>query len=90
MHLTDAMRQTLILIDQYDGAVRHWYGDIKQEWSWRIGDASRSRSVDKCIRAGCLKVADRDRAVLTPLGRRVVVELKGDSYAKEAKAAARG
>ena len=75
MKLTMSMRWCLILLDQSGEALRVWSGKRGYEWSWRINDAAMSIQVDRCIRAGLLDVASRDRVVLSPLGQRILRQI---------------
>ena len=72
MKLTSSMRRCLILLSQSGEALRVWSGRRIAEWTWRINGTPMSYSIDRCIRAGLLEVASRDRVVLSPLGKRVV------------------
>ena len=71
MKLTSSMRRCLILLSQSGEALRVC-GKRDYEWTWRINGAPMSFPVDRCIRAGLLDLATRDRVVLSPLGKRVV------------------
>ena len=75
MKLTMSMRRCLILLDRSGEALRVWSGQRGYEWSWRINDAPMSNQVDRCIRAGLLDVASRDRVVLSPLGQRILRQI---------------
>jgi hypothetical protein len=72
MKLTTAMRRCLLLFDRHGEGVRVWYGARGHEWSWRVNGAPMTHQVDRCIRAGLLDVASRDRVILSPLGQRVL------------------
>ena len=72
MKLTMSMRRCLILLEQSGEAVRVWSGTRGYEWTWRINDSPMTFQVDRCIRAGLLDVASRDRVVLSPLGQRIL------------------
>ena len=75
MKLTTSMRRCLILLDRSGEALRVWSGQRGSEWSWRINDAPMTFQVDRCIRAGLLDVASRDRVVLSPLGQRILRQI---------------
>jgi hypothetical protein len=75
MKLTMSMRRCLILLEQSGEALRVWSGTRGYEWTWRINDAPMSIQVDRCIRAGLLEVASRDRVVLSPLGQRILRQI---------------
>jgi hypothetical protein len=75
MKLTMSMRRCLILLEQSGEALRVWSGTRGYEWTWRINDAAMSIQVDRCIRAGLLDVASRDRVVLSPLGQRILRQI---------------
>ncbi len=72
MKLTGSMRRCLTQLDRSGEALRVWCGKGESEWSWRIEGAPMTQQVDRCIRAGLLQVASRDRVILSPLGQRVV------------------
>ena len=72
MKVTSSMRRCLVLLARSGEASRVWYGSRGNEWSWRIDGAPMSHPVDRCIRAGLLDLASRDRVVLSPLGQRVL------------------
>jgi len=72
MKVTSSMRRCLALVRENGEAVRVWYGTGQHEWSWRVNGTPVSYPVDRCIRAGLVEVEGRDRAVLSPLGRRVL------------------
>ena len=72
MKLTTSMRRCLLLLAHHGEALRVWYGRHGHEWSWRIDGAPMTQQVDRCIRAGLLQVAGRDRVVVSSLGRRVL------------------
>ncbi len=72
MRLTSSMRRCLTLLDRDGEAIRVWFGRGGDEWSWRIGGAPMTYQVDRCIRAGLLRVESRDRVVLSALGQRVL------------------
>jgi hypothetical protein len=76
MKLTGSMRRCLLLLARHGEALRVWYGKRGHEWSWRINGAAMTLQVDRCIRAGLLDVASRDRVVLSPLGQRVMREVR--------------
>jgi ribosomal protein S27AE len=76
MKLTDSMRRCLVLLARHGEALRVWCGKSGYEWSWRIDGAAMTSQVDRCIRAGYLDLASRDRVVLSPLGQRVMREIK--------------
>ena len=76
MKLTASMRRCLILLDRYGEALRVWSGSRSYQWSWRINGIAVTRPVDRCIRAGFLDLASRDRVVLSPLGQRVMRDVK--------------
>jgi hypothetical protein len=76
MKLTGSMRRCLLLLARHGEALRVWYGKSGHEWSWRINGAAMTLQVDRCIRAGLLDVASRDRVVLSPLGQRVMREVR--------------
>jgi len=72
MKLTTSMHRCLILLDRSGEALRVWSGQRGYEWTWRINDSPMTFQVDRCIRAGLLDVASRDRVVLSPLGQRIL------------------
>ena len=72
MRLTPSMRRCLALLDQNGEALRVWHGSRAHEWSWHIGEIPMGQPIDRCIQAGLLNQASRDRLVLSPLGQRVV------------------
>ena len=76
MKLTNSMRRCLLLLARNGEALRVWYGKSGDEWSWRINGAPMTLQVDRCLRAGLLDLASRDRVVLSPLGQRVMREVK--------------
>ncbi len=75
MEITNSMRRCLILLEQYDEAVRVWSGPRGYDWSWRINGTAMSYGVDRCIRAGLVRDEGRDRVVLSSLGRKVLAEI---------------
>jgi hypothetical protein len=76
MKLTGSMRRCLVLLARNGEALRVWYGKRGHEWSWRINGTPMTHQVDRCIQAGLLDIADRDRVVLSPLGQRVMREVR--------------
>lgn len=75
MKVTSSMRRCLLLLQRDGEALRVWYGKRGHEWSWRIDGEPMTQQVDRCIRAGLLQVASRDRVVVSSLGERVLVAL---------------
>ncbi len=72
MKVTDAMRRCLDLLHRHGEGIRFRHGPRAEQWSWRINGVANSYSVDRCIRAGLVVVADQDRIVLSGLGQRVL------------------